>query len=90
MGISIKELFTLEEYGYVGITLVFFLVIVPGFGIMIHGNSVLAALEFVAGVFFGSTVWWILLCGSVGKVRTRISGDNLKMINPLVFLIFSL
>jgi threonine/homoserine/homoserine lactone efflux protein len=71
------------------LTLVFFLVVVPGFGIVIHGNSVLAALEFVAGVFFGSTVWWILLCGSVGKVRTRISGDNLKMINRISGILIS-
>jgi len=64
-------------------TLVFFLVIVPGFGIVIQGNSVLAALEFVAGVFFGSTVWWIVLCGSIGRVRTRISEENLMLINRI-------
>ena len=64
-------------------TLVFFLVIVPGFGIVIQGNSVLAALEFVAGVFFGSTVWWIVLCGSIGRVRTRISEGNLMLINRI-------
>ena len=70
-------------------TLVFFLVIVPGFGIVIHGNSILAALEFVAGVFFGSTVWWVLLCGSVGTVRTRISGDKLRVINRISGILIS-
>ena len=65
------------------LTLVFFLVIVPGFGIVIQGNSILAALEFVAGVFFGSTVWWIVLCGSIGRVRTRISEENLMLINRI-------
>ena len=63
------------------LTLLFFMLIVPGFGIVIHGISILAAMEFVAGVFFGSVVWWILLCGSVGTVRTRISGDTLRLIN---------
>ena len=65
------------------LTLVFFLVVVPGFGIVIQGNSVLAALEFVAGVFVGSMVWWILLCGSLGTVRTRISEGNLMLINRI-------
>jgi threonine/homoserine/homoserine lactone efflux protein len=64
-------------------TLVFFLVVVPGFGIVIQGNSILAALEFVAGVFCGSTVWWILLCGSLGTVRTRISEGTLVLINRI-------
>ena len=63
------------------LTLLFFMVIVPGFGIIIHGNSILSVLEFVAGVFFGSTVWWILLCGSVGTVCTRISEERLGLIN---------
>ena len=71
------------------LTLVFFLVIVPGFGIVIQGNSILAALEFVAGVFFGSTVWWVILCGSVGTVRTRISGDNLRLINRISGILIS-
>jgi threonine/homoserine/homoserine lactone efflux protein len=65
------------------LTLLFFMVIVPGFGVVIHGNSLLSALEFVSGVFFGSVVWWVVLCGSVGTVRTRISGENLRLINRI-------
>jgi threonine/homoserine/homoserine lactone efflux protein len=65
------------------LTLLFFMVIVPGFGVVIHGNSLLSALEFVGGVFFGSVVWWVVLCGSVGTVRTRISGENLRLINRI-------
>jgi threonine/homoserine/homoserine lactone efflux protein len=65
------------------LTLVFFLVVVPGFGVVIQGNSILAALEFVSGVFFGSTVWWIILCGSLGTIRTRISEGNLMLINRI-------
>ncbi len=71
------------------LTLLFFVVIVPGFGIVIHGNSVLSAMEFVAGVFFGSVVWWILLCGSVGTVRTRISEENLGLINRVSGILIS-
>jgi threonine/homoserine/homoserine lactone efflux protein len=71
------------------LTLLFFMVIVPGFGIIIHGNSILSALEFVAGVFFGSTVWWILLCGSVGTVCTRISEERLELINRVSGILIS-
>jgi len=71
------------------LTLVFFLVILPGYGVMIHGTSFLSAAEFVAGVFFGSTVWWIVLCGSIGSVRSRISVANLGLINRISGLLIS-
>jgi threonine/homoserine/homoserine lactone efflux protein len=64
-------------------TLIFFLVILPGFGVIIQGSGFLSSVEFVAGVFFGSAVWWIFLCGSVGSVRSRISVKNLGMINRI-------
>jgi threonine/homoserine/homoserine lactone efflux protein len=71
------------------LTLLFFMVIVPGFGVVIHGNSLLTAMEFVAGVFFGSTVWWVLLCGSVGTMCTRISEENLGLINRISGILIS-
>ena len=71
------------------LTLVFFLVILPGYGFVIHGISSLSAAEFVAGVFFGSTVWWIVLCGSIGSVRSRISMANLGLINRVSGLLIS-
>ena len=71
------------------LTLVFFLVILPGFGVVIHGTTFLPAVEFVAGFFFGSTVWWIFLCGSVGSVRSRMSVKNLGLINRVSGLLIS-
>jgi len=71
------------------LTLVFFLVILPGYSVVIHGTSFLSAAEFVAGVFFGSTVWWVVLCGSIGSVRSRISGENLGLINRVSGLLIS-
>jgi len=71
------------------LTLVFFLVILPGYGFVIHGTSYLSAAEFVAGVFFGSTVWWVVLCGFVGSVRSRISVANLGLINRVSGLLIS-
>ena len=71
------------------LTLVFFLVILPGFGIVINRTSFLSAAEFVAGVFFGSTVWWVVLCGSIGSVRSRLSQENLGRINHVSGLLIS-
>jgi len=71
------------------LTLVFFLVILPGYGVVIHGTSFLSAVEFVAGVFFGSTVWWVVLCGSIGSVRSRLSRQTLGRINHVSGLLIS-
>lgn len=65
------------------LTLIFFIAILPGFGVVFHGNSVLFATEFVSGVFLGSTLWWIILCGAIGSVRSRISADYLRLINRI-------
>jgi threonine/homoserine/homoserine lactone efflux protein len=71
------------------LTLLFFMLVVPGFGMVIHVNSFLSAMEFVAGVFFGSTAWWIILCGSIGSVRSRISGERLRRINRVSGVLIS-
>jgi threonine/homoserine/homoserine lactone efflux protein len=65
------------------LTLIFFIAILPGFGVVFHENSVLLALEFVGGVFIGSTLWWIILCGAIGSVRSRIRAEHLRLINRI-------
>jgi threonine/homoserine/homoserine lactone efflux protein len=63
------------------LTIIFFITILPGFGVVAQGTELIAALPFVAGVFLGSVLWWIILCGSVGSVRSRLSTGNLRRIN---------
>ncbi|WP_321505526.1 LysE family transporter [uncultured Methanoregula sp.] len=65
------------------LTILFFLAILPAFGVVFQGASHILAAEFVAGVFCGSVLWWIILCGSVGSLRSRLSADNLKRINQV-------
>ena len=65
------------------LTIIFFITILPGFGVVAHGTTLIAAVPFVAGVFLGSAIWWIILCGSLGSVRSRLSVDNLKWINQI-------
>ncbi len=71
------------------LTLVFFLVVLPGFGIVINSTAFLSAAEFVAGVFLGSTVWWIFLCGTIGSMRSRFSVKTLGLINRISGVLIS-
>lgn len=65
------------------LTIIFFITILPGFGVVAQGTTLIAAVPFVAGVFLGSAVWWISLCGSLGSVRSRLSTENLRQINRI-------
>jgi threonine/homoserine/homoserine lactone efflux protein len=71
------------------LTLVFFLIVLPGFGIVINSTAFLSAVEFVAGVFLGSTFWWIFLCGTIGSMRSRFSVKTLGLINRLSGVLIS-
>jgi len=65
------------------LTIIFFITILPGFGVVVQGTTLIAAVPFVAGVFLGSVMWWIILCGSLGSVRSRLSTENLRQINRI-------
>jgi threonine/homoserine/homoserine lactone efflux protein len=65
------------------LTIIYFITILPGFGVVAHGTTLIAAIPFVGGVFLGSVVWWIILCSSLGSVRSRLSVDNLRWINRI-------
>ena len=65
------------------LTIIFFVTILPGFGIVAQGMLPETAVSFVAGVFLGSVLWWIILCGAVGSVRSRLSTGNLRRINQI-------
>jgi threonine/homoserine/homoserine lactone efflux protein len=71
------------------LTLVFFLIVLPGFGIVINSTAFLSAAEFIAGVFFGSTAWWILLCGTIGSMRSHFSVKTLGLINRISGVLIS-
>jgi threonine/homoserine/homoserine lactone efflux protein len=65
------------------LTIIFFITILPGFGVVAHGTTLIAAVPFVAGIFLGEVLWWIILCGSIGSVRSRLSTENLRCINRI-------
>jgi threonine/homoserine/homoserine lactone efflux protein len=63
------------------LTIIFLMVTLPGFGFVIGGTTQVAAAEFVGGFLAGSVAWWIILCGVLGSVRSRISTGHLVLIN---------
>ncbi len=64
-------------------TIIFFLVVLPGFGIVLGGTSPEVSAEFVLGIFCGSVVWWIVLCGAIGSVRSRLNTWHIRLINRI-------
>jgi threonine/homoserine/homoserine lactone efflux protein len=65
------------------LTILFFIIVLPGFGIVLGGSSLPASLAFVLGIFTGSVTWWVLLCGVVGTFRSRFSIKNLLLVNRI-------
>lgn len=65
------------------LTILFLIVVLPGFGIVIGGTSLFASAEFILGIFSGSVLWWVILCGAVASVRTRLTAKNLRLINRI-------
>ena len=71
-------------------TIIFFLIVLPGFGIVLGGTSLLTSLAFILGIFSGSVIWWIVLCGVVGSVRSRLTLRNLQIINRISGILIAL
>jgi threonine/homoserine/homoserine lactone efflux protein len=65
------------------LTLIFYAAILPGFGIVVQNSGPVSAAEFIAGVFSGSAAWWIILCGSLGSVRSSITSSHLRLLNRI-------
>jgi threonine/homoserine/homoserine lactone efflux protein len=65
------------------LTILFFIIVLPGIGITLGGASLSTSAEFVLGIFSGSVAWWVLLCGAIGSVRTSLSTRNLQRINRI-------
>jgi threonine/homoserine/homoserine lactone efflux protein len=42
-----------------------------------------SALETVAGVFAGSALWWVILSGGVGMLRSRVTDGWMRAINGI-------
>ncbi len=52
-------------------------------GLGVTSGSFASASVLVTGVFAGSSLWWLLLSGGVGLVRSRVSPSGLAWVNRL-------
>jgi threonine/homoserine/homoserine lactone efflux protein len=71
------------------LTIVFFTIIIPGFGVVLSGTTGIAPALFVTGVFLGEMGWWIFLCGSLGSMRDYLTRERLHLINRLAGLVIT-
>src|SRR3990167_356699 len=60
-------------------TILDFMALFTGLRIDVTGYT--QGLNFVIGVFIGSAIWWLLLCGAVGIFRKKISNRLILWIN---------
>ena len=67
-------------------TILSFVAVFAGFGIA-AANGWRDATILVAGVFLGSALWWLLLSGTVGALRSRLTPEALRWVNRLSGLV---
>lgn len=63
------------------LTILSFVAIFAGLGLSNSGTNLGAATILVAGVFIGSTLWWVTLSSGVHWFNKRIHSTNYKFIN---------
>ena len=63
-------------------TILSFIAIFAGFGLGAYA-SYAAASAMVLGVFLGSALWWIILSGSVGLLRSRLNQTWMRWVNRI-------
>jgi threonine/homoserine/homoserine lactone efflux protein len=65
------------------LTILSFVAIFAGLGLGGEAKGHAAALTLVLGVFLGSALWWLILSGSAGLFRQRLSPGALAWVNRL-------
>jgi threonine/homoserine/homoserine lactone efflux protein len=68
-------------------TILSFIGIYAGVGLGLGNAGYAQASTFVAGVFAGSALWWLLLCFAVASVRDRLSSPALRWVNRVCGLV---
>jgi threonine/homoserine/homoserine lactone efflux protein len=63
------------------LTILFFITILPGFGVVFSGGSFVPAAVFVFGIFAGEVVWWVALSWLLGSLNMTLTRARLILIN---------
>jgi len=70
-------------------TILSFAAVFAGLGLAGAGGEYGSAAALVAGVFFGSAVWWLLLSGGVSLFRSRFTPGALRWVNRISGLVIA-
>ena len=62
-------------------TILTFMAIFAGLGLVSQTGDYAAAISLVVGVFLGSALWWLILCGSISLLRRRMGPVAMVWIN---------
>jgi threonine/homoserine/homoserine lactone efflux protein len=69
------------------LTILFFVAVFAGLGIGTEGGHYLLAGILVLGVFMGSAMWWLILCGFTGLLQKLLNPKRLQWLNRISGLI---
>ena len=72
------------------VTILSFVAIFAGLGLVSNTGSYTSAFSLVAGVFLGSGVWWLTLSGGVSLLRERFNSQTLVWVNRLAGVILGI
>ena len=70
-------------------TILSFVAIFAGLGLGSGGSDYASAGLLVAGVFIGSALWWLILSGTAGVLRGRLTPLGLRWMNRLSAVILA-
>ncbi|MHA1540105.1 MAG: LysE family translocator [Alphaproteobacteria bacterium] len=62
-------------------TIISFMAIFAGFGLISSAQNYASASVMVTGVFLGSLTWWLLLVGFMDSIKHKLNGHMLERIN---------
>ncbi|MFA5252776.1 MAG: LysE family transporter [Phycisphaerae bacterium] len=71
------------------ITILVFAAVFVGLGVVNSGSYYFSVGLSVAGVFTGSALWWVMLCGIAGILHGKISLDKLARFNKVSGIIIT-
>ena len=72
------------------LTMLSFAAVFAGLGVANTSANYLLAIILVLGVFIGSALWWLLLCGCIGLVLTRVTAKRLQWVNRISGIIITM
>ncbi|MDD5065159.1 MAG: LysE family transporter [Phycisphaerae bacterium] len=71
------------------VTILVFAAVFAGLGTLTSSARYISVGLSVAGVFTGSALWWVMLCGIAGILHGKISLDKLTMFNKVSGIIIT-